>query len=179
MSFIYQYETSTLTPFVKPCNILNLAIQNICYVQSFMESAFLYNPRSTNITSALAAVMNNQLTNKLVKLLSYTTRTQPNWSFVPLVVVPYRPSSRQQPFLRQHCRYFNHDTFLKKGQPWPLFHLFLSFQTNITILTTNKCEKCPSSIRRRDSNSQPFDYKSPHLTTRPLTLYASAIPQVV
>ena len=31
----------------------------------------------------------------------------------------------------------------------------------------NICEKCPSSIRRRDSNSQPSDYESPHLTTRP------------
>ena len=25
-SFIYKYETSTLTPFVKPCNKLNLAL---------------------------------------------------------------------------------------------------------------------------------------------------------
>ena len=53
------------------------------------------------------------------------------------------------------------------GQPQPLFRLFLSFQTNITILTTHKCEKCPSSIRRQDSNSQPSDYESPPLTTRP------------
>ena len=29
MSFIYKYETSTLTPFIKPRNILNLAVQNI------------------------------------------------------------------------------------------------------------------------------------------------------
>ena len=49
----------------------------------------------------------------------------------------------------------------------PLFHLFSFFQTNITILTTNQCEKCPSSIRRQDSNSQPSDYESPPLTTRP------------
>ena len=39
-------------------------------------------------------------------------------------------------------------------------------QTHITILTTNKCEKCPSSIRRWDSNSQPSDSESPSLTTR-------------
>ena len=33
--------------------------------------------------------------------------------------------------------------FLTKiGHPRPLFHLFSSFQTNTTILTTNKCEKC-------------------------------------
>ena len=57
--------------------------------------------------------------------------------------------------------------FLKMGQPGLFFVLFLSFQTNITILTTNKCEKCPSSIQRRDSNSQPSDYESPPLTTRP------------
>ena len=55
--------------------------------------------------------------------------------------------------------------FLKKMvQTRYLFHFFLSFQTNITILTTNKCKKYPSSIRCRDSNSQPSDYD---LTTRP------------
>ena len=53
------------------------------------------------------------------------------------------------------------------GQPQPLFHLFSSFQTNITILTTNKCEKCSSSIWRWNSNSQPSDYESPPITTRP------------
>ena len=48
------------------------------------------------------------------------------------------------------------------------FVYFRSFQTNIvTIFATNKCEKCPSSIRCRDSNSQPSDYESPPLTTRP------------
>ena len=58
--------------------------------------------------------------------------------------------------------------FFKKNQPTPAsFHVFSSFQTNITILTTIKCEKCPSSIRCLDLNSQPFDSKSPPLTTRP------------
>ena len=32
-------------------------------------------------------------------------------------------------------------TFLKWGIPRRLLRLFLSFQTNITIFTTNKCEK--------------------------------------
>ena len=32
-------------------------------------------------------------------------------------------------------------SFLKMGHPWPLFPLFLSFQSNITIFTTNKYEK--------------------------------------
>ena len=31
--------------------------------------------------------------------------------------------------------------FKKMGNPQPLFHLLLSFQSNITIFTTNKCEK--------------------------------------
>ena len=45
---------------------------------------------------------------------------------------------------------------------------FRSIQTNIvTIFTANKCEKCPSSMRCRDSNSQPYDSESPPLTTRP------------
>ena len=47
MSFIDKYETSTLTPFVKPHNILNLAIPNIFYIQLYMESAFTFNPGST------------------------------------------------------------------------------------------------------------------------------------
>ena len=53
------------------------------------------------------------------------------------------------------------------GQSPPLFNVFSSFQTNITILTTNKCEKYPSSIWHWDSNSQPSDFESPPFTTRP------------
>ena len=44
-----------------------------------------------------------------------------------------------------------------------------SFQTNITMLTTNICEKMlfPSSIQRRDSNPEPSEHESPPITTRP------------
>ena len=69
--------------------------------------------------------------------------------------------------------------FLKNGPTPASFHVFSSFQTNITILTTNKCEKCPSSIRRWDSNSQPSYSKSPLLTTRPglpLSIYLCFYP---
>ena len=61
--------------------------------------------------------------------------------------------------------------FLKKN--WPslailgLFRLFSSFQTNITIFTTNKCEKCPSSLCRWDSNPRTSEYESPPITTWP------------
>ena len=55
---------------------------------------------------------------------------------------------------------------VKMGQPRPLFHLFSSLQTHITILTTNKCEKYPSSIWCWDSNSRPSDDESTHITTR-------------
>ena len=44
--------------------------------------------------------------------------------------------------------------FKKMGQPRSLFRLFLSFQTSITILTTNKCEKC--------KHLQNFDHPSNH-----------------
>ena len=54
------------------------------------------------------------------------------------------------------------------GHPRPLFCLLSSFQTNIKILTTNKCEKCPSSTWCRDLNSQPSERKPPPITTRPL-----------
>ena len=47
MSFIYTYKTSIFTLFVKQHNILNLTAQNVFYVQSYVESAFLYNSGST------------------------------------------------------------------------------------------------------------------------------------
>ena len=60
-----------------------------------------------------------------------------------------------------------HPYILKMGYPRLLFRLFSSFQTRITILTTNKCEKCPSSIWRLHSNPQPSEDESPPITTRP------------
>ena len=57
--------------------------------------------------------------------------------------------------------------FLKTGQPRLLSHLFSSFQTQITIFTTNKYEKSPSSIWCRDSKSQPLKHESPTITTIP------------
>ena len=53
------------------------------------------------------------------------------------------------------------------GLPRPLLHLFSSFQTHITNFTTNKCEKCPSSTRCRDSNPQPPEREPLPITTRP------------
>ena len=51
------------------------------------------------------------------------------------------------------------------GQPRPLFRLFSSFQTNITIFTANKCKKCSSSVRRWDSNPQPLEDEISPITT--------------
>ena len=51
------------------------------------------------------------------------------------------------------------------GQPRPLFVFFNLFNQTCTIL--QQCEKCSSSTRRKDSNSQPSDYESPPLTTSP------------
>ena len=57
--------------------------------------------------------------------------------------------------------------FKKTGQLRPLFVYFWSFQTNNTIFATNQCEKCPSSIRRWDSNSRPLKHESSPITARP------------
>ena len=58
--------------------------------------------------------------------------------------------------------------FLKKWAILGLFFVyFCLFWTNITILTSNKCEKCPSSIWCWDSNLQPSEHESPPITTRP------------
>ena len=53
----------------------------------------------------------------------------------------------------------------------PLFIYFWSFQTNIkTILQQINVKKCPSSIRRQDSNLRPFEYLC-LLKFRQLTFY--------
>ena len=71
------------------------------------------------------------------------------------------------------------------GHPCPLFCLFSSFQTNITIFTTINVKKCPSSIRCWDLNPQPSEHESPPITTRqvlppnrnePLVRYLISLP---
>ena len=58
--------------------------------------------------------------------------------------------------------------FKKMGQPGLFFVYFWSFQTNIiTIFTTNKCEKCTSSLRCQDSNPRPLECEPLPITTRP------------
>ena len=52
--------------------------------------------------------------------------------------------------------------------PRPLFRLFsVFFKQTIQILQHINVEKCSSSIRCWDSNSQPSECESPPLTTRP------------
>ena len=60
--------------------------------------------------------------------------------------------------------------FKKWANPGLFFIYFRSFKKNIVrTFTTDQCEKmsCPSSIRRRDSNSRPSEHEPPHITTRP------------
>ena len=58
--------------------------------------------------------------------------------------------------------------FKKIGQPWPLFRLFLVFQTIGAIFITNQCAKmsCPSSIWCWDWNTWPLEHESSPITTR-------------
>ena len=55
------------------------------------------------------------------------------------------------------------------GQPRPLFRLFSVFfkQTLLQFLQQINVKKCPSSLRRRDSNPRPLDREPPPITTRP------------
>ena len=48
-----------------------------------------------------------------------------------------------------------------------LFSFIFVFSNTKYNFTTNKCEKFPSSIRCRDSNSRPLEHESPPITTRP------------
>ena len=59
--------------------------------------------------------------------------------------------------------------FLKKWANQASFlFIFGLFQTNInTILQPINVKKCRSSIWHRDSNPQPSEHESPHITTRP------------
>ena len=60
-----------------------------------------------------------------------------------------------------------HKVFFKWASPGLFYVYFRSFQTNIAIFTTNICEKCPSSIRCRDSSPQPLEHGSLPITIRP------------
>ena len=71
-----------------------------------------------------------------------------------------------------HISIKNNCFFKKKkwANPGLFFLYFRSFQTNNTIFTTNQCgkmSKCPSTIRRRDSNPRSFERESSLITTRP------------
>ena len=63
------------------------------------------------------------------------------------------------------------DSRWHKNIKWAILGLciiyFRSFQSKITIFATNESEKCPLSIWCQDSKSQPSDYESPPLNTRP------------
>ena len=58
-------------------------------------------------------------------------------------------------------------SFFKNGPSPASLCLFSFFTKNITILTINLCQKCPSSIQRWDSNPPPTERESPPITTRP------------
>ena len=61
--------------------------------------------------------------------------------------------------------FFNLTVFLKK---WTISGSFSSLQTNISILTTNKCEKCPSStVQCWYLNPRRVEHESPPIYSRP------------
>ena len=53
------------------------------------------------------------------------------------------------------------------GQPRPLFCFFRLFKQTLQFLQQINVKISPSGIQRWDSNSQPSDYESHTLTTRP------------
>ena len=56
----------------------------------------------------------------------------------------------------------------RNGSTPASFSFILShLQANNAIFTTNKCEKCPFSLWRWESNPQPLEHKSSHITTSP------------
>ena len=88
-SFIYKYETSTLTPFEKQHNVLNLAVRNIFYIQLYVESAFTYNP---GLTIEEGPVTNSKIFAgaKTVESPMIKNTINPEWNFIadfPIEVV--------------------------------------------------------------------------------------------
>ena len=60
------------------------------------------------------------------------------------------------------------NVFFKKNWPSPAYFLFFRlFNQTLQFYTTNKCEKCQSSIQCWDSNPQHLEHESPPITTRP------------
>ena len=57
--------------------------------------------------------------------------------------------------------------FLNGPTPASFSFIFVFFKQTLQFFQQINVKKCPSSIRRQDSNSQPSDYESPPLTTRP------------
>ena len=57
--------------------------------------------------------------------------------------------------------------FLKKSPSPASFSFIFVFSKKHYNFTTNKCEKCPSSLRCWDLNPQPFEHESPPIITRP------------
>ena len=72
------------------------------------------------------------------------------------------------PAFQEQTYIANVQCFFKKwANPGLFFVYFRLFKQTLQFFTTNKCEKCPSSIWCRDSNPQPSEYESPPITTRP------------
>ena len=67
-SFIYKFKTSTLTPFVKPRNLLNLAVRNIFlhfYIQSWVTLKNTLNVESYMMSFNQSECINNKVVFKL------------------------------------------------------------------------------------------------------------------
>ena len=78
--------------------------------------------------------------------------------------------SKKVPICHKRCHSKGHfyGPFLK-NRPSSASFLFIFglFKQAMQILQQINVKKCPSSIRCRDQNSQPSNYESPPLTTRP------------
>ena len=120
-SFIYKYKTSTLNPLVKPCYVLNLAVQNIFYIQSYVESTFTYNPGSTK-NNVFALKRSHQWR---YKKYSETLGTQKfdailHWkrlhkrSFVSLISKRWRIGDNQKQFKRSVTESGNWPKYFKR-----------------------------------------------------------------
>ena len=117
-------------------------------------TCFLRGSISLQLTPCLGGLNLVALLNMASKLTSDLLS-----EMVQIVITPRNKYAKQM---------FSHKLLFLKNGPTPAsFSFIFVFPNTHCNCKTNKCKKCPSSIQCRDPNSQPLEYESPPIGTRP------------
>ena len=137
-SFIYKFKTSTLTPIVKPRNVLNLAIQKVFYIQLCMESAFTYNQGSTTSLAVFLGANGEEI---------FPINPSLVFGFVPLSSSPSHLEVAFENLFATLCRLFVHKCYFFFFAVAATVVLCVCVQTNHKSLTLKAVEASTFSLR--------------------------------